>query len=201
MDTNNTHSPNTESESRPSAVKTLRRFFFVAWHVSPFGAIAQALLTLVHGCIPIGILWASRGLVNLITAILAKETEPSLETAAPWIIALVLLATVRNVVGTCDGYLRDGRYRTTLKFINSTPYSKPRRISTSAVFDQPQTYDLIQRGATGFGPSTHQFPQISNGDWATLRNARGVRCPPLDRGSAPRACGRVTRNPFRLAQS
>ena len=79
MDTNNTHSPNTESESRPSAIKTLRRFFFVAWHASRFGAIAQALLTLVHGCIPIGILWASRELVNLIAAILDKEADPSLE--------------------------------------------------------------------------------------------------------------------------
>ena len=42
MDSNNTHSPNTESEPRPSALKTLRRFFFVAWHVSPFGAIVTS---------------------------------------------------------------------------------------------------------------------------------------------------------------
>ena len=81
MASDNSSAPNTES--RPSAIQTLRRFFFVAWHASPFGAIAQAFLTLVHGCIPIGVLWASRGLVNLIAAILADETEPSLQTAAP----------------------------------------------------------------------------------------------------------------------
>ena len=144
MDTNNTHSPNTESESRPSAIKTLRHFFFVAWHVSPFGAIAQALLTLVHGCIPIGILWASRGLVNLITAILAKETEPSLETAAPWIIALVLLATVRNVVGTCDGYLR-WKIQNHIKVHQQHALLEATTHIDFAVFDQPQTYDLIQR--------------------------------------------------------
>ena len=62
MASDNSHAPNTESESRPSAIQTLRRFFFVAWHASPFGAIAQAFLTLVHGCIPIGVLWASRGI-------------------------------------------------------------------------------------------------------------------------------------------
>ena len=200
MDTNNTHSPNTESESRPSAVKTLRRFFFVAWHVSPFGAIAQALLTLVHGCIPIGILWASRGLVNLITAILAKETEPSLETAAPWIIALVLLATVRNVVGTCDGYLR-WKIQNHIKVHQQHALLEATTHIDFAVFDQPQTYDLIQRARQALDHRLTNFLQISNGDWATLRNARGVRCSPLDRGSAPRACGRVTRNPFRLAQS
>ena len=144
MVSNNTHSPNTESESRPSAVKTLRRFFFVAWHVSPFGAIAQALLTLVHGCIPIGILWASRGLVNLITAILAKETEPSLETAAPWIIALVLLATIRNVVGTCDGYLR-WKIQNHIKVHQQHALLEAATHIDFAVFDQPKTYDLIQR--------------------------------------------------------
>ena len=72
----NSHTPNTESESRPSAVKTLRRFCFVAWHVSPFGAIAQALLDACiwrHSCWHT--LWASRGLVNLIAAILADEAE------------------------------------------------------------------------------------------------------------------------------
>ena len=99
MGPDNSRIPNTESVSRPSALKTLRRFCFVAWHVSPFGAIVQALLTLVYGCIPIGILWASRGLVNLIAAILADEIEPSLQTAAPWVIALVLLAILRNVTG------------------------------------------------------------------------------------------------------
>ena len=144
MDSNNTHSPNTASESRPSAVQTLRRFFFVAWHVSPFGAIAQALLTLVHGCIPIGILWASRGLVNLITAILAKETEPSLETAAPWIIALVLLATVRNVVGTCDGYLR-WKMQNHIKVHQQHALLEAATHIDFSLFDQPQTYDLIQR--------------------------------------------------------
>ena len=48
MDSNNTHSPNTASDSRPSAVQTLRRFFFVAWRVSPFGAVAQSLLPWVY---------------------------------------------------------------------------------------------------------------------------------------------------------
>ena len=85
MDTNTIHSPNTASESRPSALKTLRRFFFVAWRASRFGAIAQALLTLTHGCIPIGILWASRELVNLIAAFVDEEADLSLETAAPWV--------------------------------------------------------------------------------------------------------------------
>ena len=106
MDSNSSDSPNTASASRPSAIKTLRRFFFVAWHVSPFGAIVQAIITLIYGCIPVGILWASRGLVNLIAAILANETEPSLQTAAPWVIALALLAILRNVTGTYDSYLR-----------------------------------------------------------------------------------------------
>ena len=106
MNTDNTHTPNSESESRPSAIKTLRRFFFVAWHASRFGAIAQALLTLTHGCIPIGILWASRELVNLIAAFIDEEADLNLETAAPWVIALVLLAMFRNIAGTCDGYLR-----------------------------------------------------------------------------------------------
>ena len=103
---NDTHSPDTTSSQRPSVIKTLRRFFFVAWQVSPFGAIAQAFLTLLHGCIPIGVLWASRGLVNLITAILAQETEARFAVAVPWILALVLLSTLRNIAGTCDGYLR-----------------------------------------------------------------------------------------------
>ena len=55
MAPDNSHSPNTESEPRPVGDKDAP-----PWHASPFGAIAQALLTLVHGCIPIGVLWASR---------------------------------------------------------------------------------------------------------------------------------------------
>ena len=144
MVSDNTYSPNTESEPRPSAVQTLRRFFFVAWRVSPFGAIAQALLTLVHGCIPIGILWASRGLVNLITAILAKETEPSLETAAPWLIVLVLLATLRNISGTYDGYLR-WKMQNRIKVHQQHALLEAATHIDFALFDQPQTYDLIQR--------------------------------------------------------
>ena len=144
MGPNNSRIPNTESVSRPSALKTLRRFCFVAWHVSPFGAIVQALLTLVYGCIPIGILWASRGLVNLIAAILADEIEPSLQTAAPWVIALVLLAILRNVTGTYDSYLR-------WKMQNFIRLHQQRALIEAAthidfdVFDQPQIYDLIQR--------------------------------------------------------
>lgn len=144
MGPDNSRIPNTESVSRPSALKTLRRFCFVAWHVSPFGAIVQALLTLVYGCIPIGILWASRGLVNLIAAILADETEPSLQTAAPWVIALVLLAILRNVTGTYDSYLR-------WKMQNFIRLHQQRALIEAAthidfdVFDQPQIYDLIQR--------------------------------------------------------
>ena len=144
MASDNSHTPNTESESRPSAIKTLRRFCFVAWHVSPFGAIAQALITLIYGGIPIGTLWASRGLVNLIVAILADEAEANLQTAAPWVIALVLLAILRNVTGTYDSYLR-------WKMQNFIRLHQQRSLIEAAthidfdVFDQPQTYDLIQR--------------------------------------------------------
>lgn len=150
MASDNSHAPNTESVSRPSALKTLRRFCFVAWHVSPFGAIVQALLTLVHGCIPVGILWASRGLVNLIAAILANETEANLQTAAPWVIALVLLAILRNVTGTYDSYLR-------WKMQNRIRHYQQRLLIEAAthidfaVFDQPQTYDLIQRARQALG--------------------------------------------------
>ena len=144
MASDNSHAPNTESVSRPSAIQTLHRFFFVAWHVSPFGAIAQALITLIYGGIPIGTLWASRGLVNLIAAILADEAEANLQTAAPWVIALVLLAILRNVTGTYDSYLR-------WKMQNCIRLHQQRALIEAAthidfdVFDQPQTYDLIQR--------------------------------------------------------
>ena len=150
MLSDNSHAPNTESESRPSAIKTLRRFFFVAWHASPFGAIAQALLTLVHGCIPIGVLWASRGLVNLIAAILADETEPSLQTAAPWVIALVLLAILRNIAGTWDSYLR-WKMQNRIELHQQHALIQAATHIDFAVFDQPQTYDLIQRARQALG--------------------------------------------------
>ena len=141
---NDTHSANTTSHQRSSAIKTLRRFFFVAWRVSPFGAIAQALLTLLHGCIPIGILWASWGLVNLITAILAQDAEPRLAVAAPWILALVLLSTLRNIAGTCDGYLR-WKLQNRIKQHQQHVLLQAATDIDFAVFDQPETYDLIQR--------------------------------------------------------
>ena len=144
MDSANAHTPTTEPTSRPSAIKTLRRFFFVAWHVSPFGAIMQTLLTLVHGCIPVGTLWASRGIVNLIAAILANETEPSLQTAAPWVIALVGLATFRNITGTYDGYLR-WKMQNRIKLYQQEELIQAATHIDFAAFDQPQTYDLIQR--------------------------------------------------------
>lgn len=150
MVSNNSRATNTVSESRPSALKTLRRFFFVAWQVSPFGAIAQALLTLVQGCIPIGILWASRGLVNLITAILDEEVEPTLETAAPWVIALVLLATVRNIVSTCDAYLR-WHMQNRIEVHQQHGLLEAATHIDFVVFDQPLTYDLIQRARQALG--------------------------------------------------
>ena len=150
MASDNSHTPNTESESRPSAMKTLRRFCFVAWHVSPFGAIVQALLTLVHGCIPVGILWASRGLVNLIAAILANEAEANLQTAAPWVIALVLLAILRNVTGTYDSYLR-WKMQNRIRLYQQRLLIEAATHIDFAVFDQPQTYDLIQRARQALG--------------------------------------------------
>ena len=150
MASDNSHTLNTESAPRPSALKTLRRFCFVAWHVSPFGAIAQALITLIYGGIPIGTLWASRELVNLIAAILADDAEPSLQTAAPWVIALVLLAILRNVTGTYDSYLR-------WKMQNRIRLHQQRALIEAAthidfsVFDRPQTYDLIQRARQALG--------------------------------------------------
>ena len=150
MVSNNSRAPTTESESRPSALKTLRRFFFVAWQVSPFGAIAQAFLTLVQGCIPIGVLWASRGLVNLITAILAEEVEPTLEAAAPWVIALVLLATVRNIVSTCDAYVR-WYMQNCIEVHQQHGLLEAATHIDFVVFDQPKTYDLIQRARQALG--------------------------------------------------
>ena len=150
MDSNSSDSPNTASASRPSAIKTLRRFFFVAWHVSPFGAIVQAIITLIYGCIPVGILWASRGLVNLIAAILANETEPSLQTAAPWVIALALLAILRNVTGTYDSYLR-WKMQGRIKLHQQRALIEAATQINFAFFDQPQTYDLIQRARQALG--------------------------------------------------
>ncbi|MCE2414817.1 ABC transporter ATP-binding protein [Candidatus Poribacteria bacterium] len=150
MDSNNTHSPNTASDSRPSAVKTLRRFFFVAWRVSPFGAIAQSLLTLTHGCIPIGILWASRELVNLIAAFLDQEADLSLETAAPWVSALVLLAMLRNIADTCDGYLQ-WKMKNLIGLHQQGALLEATTHIDFSVFDQPQTYDLIQRARQALG--------------------------------------------------
>ena len=150
MDTNTGHSTNTESETRPSAIKTLRRFFFVAWHASRFGAIAQALLTLTHGCIPIGILWASKELVNLIAAFLDQEADLRLETAAPWVAALVLLAMLRNIAGTCDGYLQ-WKMNNLIGLHQQGALLKATTHIDFAVFDQPQTYDLIQRARQALG--------------------------------------------------
>ena len=150
MDTNNIHSRNTASESRPSALKTLRRFFFVAWRASRFGAIAQALLTLVHGCIPIGILWASRELVNLIAVFLDEEADLNLETAAPWVVALVLLAMFRNIAGTCDGYLQ-WKMKNLIGLHQQGALLEATTHIDFAVFDQPQTYDLIQRARQALG--------------------------------------------------
>ena len=144
MASDNSHTPNTESTSRPSAINTLRRFCFVAWHVSPFGAIAQALITLIYGGIPIGTLWASRGLVNLIAAILADEAESNLQTAAPWVIALVLLAILRNIAGTYDSYLR-WKMQNRIRLYQQRLLIEAATHIDFAVFDQPQTYDLIQR--------------------------------------------------------
>lgn len=59
MDSHNSNSVTTESVPRLSAIKTLRRFFFVAWHVSPFGVIAQVLLTHIYGCTPVRIIGAT----------------------------------------------------------------------------------------------------------------------------------------------
>ena len=150
MASDNSHTPNTESVSRPSAIQTLRRFCFVAWHVSPFGAIAQALIMLIYGGIPVGILWASRGLVNLIVAILAEEAEPSLQTAAPWVIALVLLAILRNVTGTYDSYLR-WKMQNRIRLYQQRLLIEAATHVDFAVFDQPQTYDLIQRARQALG--------------------------------------------------
>ena len=142
MASDNSHTLNTVS--RPSAMKTLRRFVFVAWQVSPFGAIMQAIITLIYGCIPVGTLWASRGLVNLIAAILADETEPSLQTAAPWVIALALLAILRNVTGTYDSYLR-WKMQNRIRLYQQRALIEAATHINFALFDQPQTYDLIQR--------------------------------------------------------
>ena len=150
MNTDNTHSADTESASRPSAIKTLRRFFFVAWHASRFGAIAQAVLTLTHGCIPIGILWASKELVNLIAAFLDEEADLSLETAAPWVVALVLLAMFRNIAGTCDGYLQ-WKMKNFIELHQQGALLEATTHIDFAVFDQPQTYDLIQRARQALG--------------------------------------------------
>ena len=145
-----TNSTNTELESRPSARKTLRRFFFVAWKVSPVRTVAQVFFSLVDGLFPIGTLWASRGLVNVIVAILANEAAPSLETAAPWVIALVLLALVQSLTGTCAGYvgwhlrhrIENYQHRALLEAATHIDF---------VVFDQPQTYDLIQRARQALG--------------------------------------------------
>ncbi len=150
MVSENTHTSNSESETRPSTIKTLRRFFFVAWHASRFGAIAQALLTLTHGCIPIGILWASRELVNLIAAFLDEEADLSLETAAPWVVALVLLAMFRNIAGTCDGYLQ-WKMRNLIGLHQQGALLEATTHIDFSVFDQPQTYDLIQRARQALG--------------------------------------------------
>ncbi len=143
------NSHNIESESRTSALKTLRRFFFVAWKVSPVRTIAQVLFSLVDGCFPIGTLWASRGLVNVIVAILANEAAPSLQTAAPWVIALVVLALARSLTGTCAGYVTWQLQHRIENYHHRVLIEAATQINF-VVFDQPQTYDLIQRARKAF---------------------------------------------------
>lgn len=146
----NSRPSNSASESRPSVIKTLRRFFFVAWHVSRFGAILQALLTLIHGSIPVGTLWASRGLVNLIVAILANEAEANLQTAAPWVIVLVVLAVIRNITQTYDSYLR-WQMQNRIRLHQQRELIQAATHINFSVFDQPETYDLIQRARQSLG--------------------------------------------------
>ena len=192
--------PNTEPVTRPSAMKTLRRFFLVAWRVSPFGTIIQSLLTLIHGCIPVGTLWASRGLVNLIVAILANETEPSLQTAAPWVIALVLLSILRNITGTYDGYLR-WKMQNLIKLYQQRELIEAATHIDFAAFDQPQTYDLIQRARQALDHRLTNFLRFLTeiGQLCVTLVGYGVLLWVADPLLRPGS--RVTRNSFRLVQS
>lgn len=153
---NSSDSSSTETESRSSARKTLRRFFFVAWKVSPLRTIAQVFFSLLDGCFPIGILWASRGLVNVIAAILTNEVVPSLETTAPWVITLVLLALVQSLTGTCAGYVAWQMQHRIENFQQRALLEAAAHIDF-AVFDQPQTYDLIQRSRKALGHRLTNF--------------------------------------------
>jgi len=130
---------------------TLLRFSTVAWRASPAGAVGDVALTVLQGIVPAGVLWAARGLVNAIAAMVAGQAPRALAPLLPWAAALIALGLVTSLAETAQGALTAFLKPRINLILERTLLEASARIELVR-FEQPEVHDQLQRarGALGY---------------------------------------------------
>ena len=133
--------------------RVLLRFSTAAWRASPPAALTQVLLMVLQGLIPAAMLWAGRGLVNAIAAIV-KTPGPhgagALGPLLPWALALAALSAAASLGHTVEWVLI-GALKPRIQLALERQILHAAVSIPLAQFEQPDLHDRLQRAREALG--------------------------------------------------
>lgn|GEM_PF-3537352 len=143
--------PAPPSRSRPpSPWRTLLRFSLAAWRACPAGALGEVALVLLSGALPAATLWAGRGAVDAMAAMVSGRSPRALGPLLPWAAALAALAAATHLAAAGRAAL--------------TAFLRPRvgvRLERAlleaasgidlAAYEQADTFDRLERSRAVLG--------------------------------------------------
>ena len=128
----------------------LLRFSTVAWRATPAGAVGDVALTLLRGVIPAAMLWAGRGLVDAIAAIVGGHAPRALGPLLPWAFALAALAGAASLAETAQDALT-GFIKPRINLVLERALLEAASAIPLVRFEQPEVYDRLDRARAALG--------------------------------------------------
>jgi ATP-binding cassette, subfamily B, bacterial len=137
----------------PLTLAFVWRVLRLVWSTDRRDAFLACVLLMLGACIPVGLLWASKGVVDEVAAGIDPPSEGSLHRVLGWIGLMALLALARELLQSLAEYVNDGLGRKVEAHATLSVLAKAASLDL-AHFDTPQFYDQLEKATreVGFRP-------------------------------------------------
>ncbi|ATB37443.1 hypothetical protein CYFUS_002865 [Cystobacter fuscus] len=141
------------STQAPLTLAFVWRVLRLVWNTDPTGTLLASVLLLMGACIPTGLLWASKNVVDGVAAGIAQPSEENLYRVLGWIGLMALLAISRELFQALAEYVNDGLGRKVEAHATLSVLAKAASLDL-AHFDTPHFYDQLEKATreVGFRP-------------------------------------------------
>lgn len=143
----------TSSIPPPRTLAFIVRVLRLVWRTDRRGALLAALLLMAGACIPAGLLWASKGVVDGVAVAVVHPSEADLSRVLGWVGLMTLLALCRELLQAFAEYVNDMLGRQVEAHATLSVTQKAASLDQGH-FDTPDFYDQLEKATreVGFRP-------------------------------------------------